>query len=72
MCGRVGEFEVPVVANEVAPSALYVSKFAPAESKFKDSKGSNFSSSSSGKAHWRHSSGAGWTAINAIEYVSMI
>jgi hypothetical protein len=60
MPGRAGECEVPVIVDEVVPPALYVSKFAPAESKFKDSKHSKESNpSSSGKAHWRHSSGAG-------------
>ena len=52
----VDECEVPTAVVEFAELALYVSKFAPAKSKSKDSKGSN--PSSSGNAHWRHSSGA--------------
>ena len=52
----VDECEVPTAVVEFVELALYMSKFAPAESKSKDSKGSN--PSSLGNAHWRHSSGA--------------
>ena len=52
----MGEWEVPVAVDKFALLALNVSKFTPAASKSKDSKGSN--PSSSGKAQLRHSSGA--------------
>jgi hypothetical protein len=62
--------ESDVVADKFALPALYVSKFTPAESKSRDSKGSN--PSFSGKAHSRHSSGAARKKLNEMEYATII